>query len=1078
MVTLRNCLILTILSAALASAADLQVVSLRCEQLTDPLGIDADAPRLNWNLESDQRAQVQSAYRILVASSRELLDQGRGDLWDSGKVGSDQCVQIAYAGKPLASHAQCWWKVRVWDRDGRESSWSKPARWSMGILNPADWRGAEWIGLDEIGQPADKQAFDKAKWVWFEEGRPDKSAPVATRYFRRAVELPEGATLESAVCNIAADNEFILFVNGHKIDDGGMSVVEAPVVEFLKPGANVIAVQAENVGENPNPAGLLAQLEIVLQNGKTIDVGTDAAWKSADAIDGGGWLRPGFDDSQWKPAMELGPYGTEPWAGIGKEEVAPIPARMLRKEFQPAGNVKRATAYISGLGSSELYLNGEKVGDDVLSPALTEYNKRAFYVTHDVTGMVKQGKNAVGAWLGNGRYRAPRIGSPTATRTYGLPKLLFLLHIEYADGSVDNVVSNTSWKLTCDGPIRANCEYDGETYDARMELDGWSTAGYDDSAWQNARTVDAPGGVISAQMMEPIKVVKTLKPIGRTNPTPGMYIFDMGQNMVGWCQIKIKAPAGTTIQLRHAETVKDDGTLYLDNIRGAKVTDRYTCRGGGTETYEPRFTYHGFRFVEVTGWPGEPPMDAIEGRVVNDAVQKTGTFACSNDVLNNIYRNITWGVLGNYRSIPTDCPQRDERQGWLGDRSEESRGEAYMNDTSALYAKWVCDMHDAQKESGSVSDVCPSYWPLYNDNVTWPSSFVIIPNMLYEQFGDIRVIERHYDGFKKWIEHMTGYLKDDIMPKDNYGDWCVPPEEQHLIHSKDPLRQTPKELLATSYFHHDLKLMAKYAGLLGKPGDKADFLALAGRLKKAFNEKFLDKDKGVYGNGSETSQVLPLAYDMVPEEYREPVFNHLVNKIMVEGNGHIGTGLIGGQWLNRVLSDNGRPDISYTIASQTDYPSWGYMIKKGATTIWELWNGDTANPAMNSHNHVMLVGDLAIWMYEYLAGIRPDLEKAVAFKRITLEPTPVEGLHSVKATYQSQMGLIASEWKRDGGSFQWKFTIPANTVATVYVPAGDPALVTENGKPFSKSEGVKFLRTEQNAAVYEVGSGTYSVAAG
>ena len=1073
------CLCLCLLS--FCAAADLNVANLRCEQLINPLGIDAREPRLNWNLESQQRpqelrAQTQTAYQILVASSREALVEGRGDLWDSGKVESDQCIQVAYAGAPLASHAECWWKVRVWDQDGKESAWSEPARWTMGILDPAEWK-AQWIGLDDTGKPAEEKAFQQAKWIWFPEGEPAKSAPVAKRYFRRIVEIPAGSTVDNAVCEIVADNKFVLFVNGQKSVDGGMGIIDAPVAKYLNPGRNVIAIEAENFGDNPNPAGLLAQLEIKLVGGKTITVGTDASWKSSDTISGGAWLAATFDDSAWKPAKELGPYAMEPWAGIRKEEVIKIPARMLRKNFEAGPNVKRATAYMSGLGLSELYVNGQKVSDDVLSPGLTEYNKRVFYVTRDVTPLLKEGVNAVGVWLGNGRYYAPRIGSPTATRTYGFPKLLFHLRIEYADGTVREVVSDTSWKLTTDGPIRTNCEYDGETYDARLQLEGWNTPEFNDSTWQNAKQVDSPGGVMSAQMIEPIKVVETLKPIGRSNPAPGVYIFDMGQNMVGWCRIKVEAPSGTTVSLRHAETIRDDGTLYLDNIRGAKVTDLYTCAGGGVETYEPRFTYHGFRFVEVTGWPGEPPMDAIEGRVVHDAVPQAGTFTCSNQVLNNIYHNIVWGVSGNYRSISTDCPQRDERQGWLGDRSEESRGEGYLHDISALYAKWVCDMHDAQKDSGSVSDVCPSYWPLYNDNVTWPSTFIIVPNMLYEQYGDMRVIERHYDGLKKWIDHMSGYIKDDIISKDNYGDWCVPPEEQSLIHSKDPLRKTPAELLATSYFYHDLGLMARYAGLLGKADDKAEFLALAERLKTAFNKKFLDRDKAVYGNGSQTSQVLPLAYGMVPPEYKDRVFNYLVDKIMVEGKGHIGTGLIGGQWLNRVLSDNGRPDVAYTIAGQTDYPSWGYMIEKGATTIWELWNGDTADPAMNSHNHVMLVGDLGIWMYEYLGGIRPDLERALAFKRITLKPTLVPGLEFVKATYQSQMGPISSEWKRDGASLVWNFSIPANTVATVYVPAKDAASVTESGKPMAEADGVEFLRMENGAAVFEAGSGTYSVTA-
>ncbi len=400
--------------------------------------------------------------------------------------------------------------------------------------------------------------------------------------------------------------------------------------------------------------------------------------------------------------------------------------------------------------------------------------------------------------------------------------------------------------------------------------------------------------------------------------------------MVGWCRLRVSGPAGTTVTLRHAETLKPDGTLYLDNIRGAKVTDTYILKGRGREVYEPRFTYHGFRFVELKGFPGKPSLASLEGRVVHDDLENAGEFSCSHPLLNRIHTNIRWGVRGNYRSIPTDCPQRDERQGWLGDRSAESKGATYLFHTAPLYRKWLQDMADAQKDSGSVPDVCPSYWPIYSDNVTWPSSTVIIPGTLFEQYGDLDVIARHYDSARKWMHYMTGFLTNGIIARDSYGDWCVPPEDPKLIHSNDPARKTDKALLATAYFYHDARLMARYATLLGRAEDARHFDDLAERLKQAFNAKFFRTAEGYYDNGSQTSCVLPLAFGLAPESERVRVFDHLVRKITGESRNHIGTGLIGGQWLMRVLSDQGRADLAFTIATQRDYPSWGYMIEKGA----------------------------------------------------------------------------------------------------------------------------------------------------
>jgi alpha-L-rhamnosidase len=487
--------------------------------------------------------------------------------------------------------------------------------------------------------------------------------------------------------------------------------------------------------------------------------------------------------------------------------------------------------------------------------------------------------------------------------------------------------------------------------------------------------------------------------------------------------------------------------------------------------WEPRFTYHGFRYVEATGFP---ELMTLEGRVVNDDLPTAGEFSCSNELLNQIYRNIVWGTRGNYRSIPTDCPQRDERQGWLGDRSEECRGESYLFDMSKLYAKWLHDISDAQHPSGSVPDVAPVSWSVYSDNVVWPSTLIIAPGVLHQQFGDAASITARYDSAKKWLDHMNGFFKNGIIAKDNYGDWCVPPEDLKLIHSKDPARQTDKALLATSYFYHDLQLMERYARLLGKTDDAAHFAKWAGEIKAAFNGKFLNREKGQYDNGSQTSCVLPLAFGLVPDDMVAPVFKHLVDKIENETHGHIGTGLVGGQYLMRVLTEHGRADLAYTIATQKEYPGWGYMIANGATTIWELWNGNTADPAMNSGNHVMLVGDLVIWFYENLAGIKTDPDKP-GFKHIIMKPTPVGDLKYVKATHRSPYGLISSEWRKEGNKFDWQIEIPANTTATVYVPASDVNAVREGNWrwPAMKANGVADFRFENSHAILELGSGKY-----
>ena len=750
-----------------------------------------------------------------------------------------------------------------------------------------------------------------------------------------------------------------------------------------------------------------------------------------------------------------------------------LSARMLRHEFEFSKKIKSATAFISGLGLFELYLNGNKIGDQVLAPALSEYNKTSFYLSFDVKENLQKGKNAIGVLLGNGRFFAPRTSALRETRTYGFPKMICQIELEFEDGTTETISSDSSWKLTTNGPIRKNNEYDGEYYDARLEKDGWNKIGFDDSDWINAKLVEKPGNQLVAQPNESIKIMEELKPISVKELKKGVYIFDMGQNMVGWVELFVKGKKGDKVQMRFAEKLNEDGSLFLDNIRTAEVTDSYILKNEKVVQWEPRFTYHGFRYVELTNYPRKPDLSAIKGKVIYDNIENTGSFSCSNDLINQIYNNAYWGIRGNYRSIPTDCPQRDERHGWLGDRSAECTGESYVFNISNLYAKWMGDVKDAQRATGSIADVAPSYWPFYNDNTTWPGTYLFASDMLYTQYGDLKTINTHYPYMQKWIKYMEQYLKDDMMTKDTYGDWCAPPVNLAEIHVTDPLRTTSSELIGTAYFYAELKLMEKFAQLLDKTNDAKNYHNKAAKVNLAFNENFLDKHNLQYGNNSHTSTILALAFGLVPKEYEKQIVDKLLQKTLGESDVHVGNGIVGGQWLMRTLSHTGHADVAYQLASQTSYPSWGYMVENGATTIWELWNGNTSDPGMNSGNHVMLLGDLIIWFYENLAGIKADPENP-AFKHIVMKPQVLGDLKNVNASYQSVHGKITSEWKLSNNQFTWNIIIPANTSARIYVPTLNKENVFEGNVLANKAEGVQFVEWERNKAVFEIESGSYS----
>ena len=750
-----------------------------------------------------------------------------------------------------------------------------------------------------------------------------------------------------------------------------------------------------------------------------------------------------LDSSDWQAKWIGGDFYNDDIHGKTR-----IASRYLRKEFALRNNIQKARLYISGLGQYSAYLNGQEVApDEILKPALSDYTKRVYFNAYDVTDFLKKGNNAVGVTLAGGRYTTVRYneeemewGGLTHAKHFGTPRLLLQLEVTYTDGSKELIVSDKTWKITDRGPIRKSNEFDGETYDEWYNLGNWTSAGYNDKSWYPARVVTAPGGKIVPQPNPNIRVQDTLRPVTMFRKGDS-WILDMGRNMVGYLQLRMwDLYPGDTVTLRFAELLKPDSSLYTDNLRSAEATDRYIVSSVETQRaaslhWHPMFTYHGFRYVEISGLREEPKLEDFQGLVFYDEMATTGSFECSNEIMNAVYHNAYWGIRSNYRSMPTDCPQRDERMGWTGDRTTGNYGESYIFNNYRLYSKWLYDIEDTEEPTGSISDVCPNYWRRITDNMTWPGAFITVADMLYTRYGDIEAIRAHYPAMKRWMEHMRSkYGEDGVINRDCYGDWCVPPESPEMIHSNDPTRITEGGPISTPFFCHLCDIMAKFAELLGLQEDADNF-----RFEKRFSTNadtlmFFDAATANYENGTVTANILPLTFGMVPEEWEREVFDNIIRKTEEDFGGHVSTGVVGIQQLMRTLTDRGRGDLALKLATNDTYPSWGYMVRNGATTIWELWNGNTADPSMNSCNHVMLLGDLILWEYEYLGGIRA-LEPG--YSKILIKPTFIDGLDTVRCTYESVSGRIESNWRRSGDQMIGEILIPANTTAEVRLPGED-----------------------------------------
>lgn len=765
-------------------------------------------------------------------------------------------------------------------------------------------------------------------------------------------------------------------------------------------------------------------------------------------------------------------------------------ALLFRKEFALHNSLSRARAYICGLGYYELRINGKKVGDHVLDPGWTEYSKRVLYVTYDVTKYLKEGKNAMGVMVGNG--------------WYGFPQMIFQMNMEFTDGKRESIVSDCTW-MVAGGPVRKNSIYDGEVYDARLEKTGWGAPRYKQVTaegkrvkigpdWMWARRVEGPGGVMKSQVLEPIKVVSTIRPIQTTNPKPDTYVFDMGQNMVGWIRLNVEGPAGTKVILKFAELLYEDGTVNQENLWVARATDTYILKGERQEIYEPHFTYHGFRYVQVKGFPGTPTADNLEGRVVHSAVEPIGSFTCSNELLNQIQKNILWGVSGNLHSIPSDCPQRSSRLAWLGDATVGAETAIYNFRMLLFYTKWLDDIKDAQdKKTGNIPDTAPCRWGGKATDPAWGSVYVLLPWYLYQYYGDRRILEQHYNGMQHWVKFLGTKADNHIVSYCRSGDWCPPIKECYAADiSEAPLdsagaltnigafpANTPGALTSTGYYYYSTLILFRIADILGKAEETKKYSKLAGCIKEAFNNRFLNKNTNQYASGSQCCNAFSLFLGLVPEENKKAVLKNLIEDIMVFHKGHFTTGILGTKYLMEVLTNHGRGDIAYTLVTQTTYPSWGYMISKDATTIWERWEYMTGR-GMNSHNHYMFAS-VGAWFYKALAGINSDPD-GPGYQRIVIRPNVVGDLNYVNASVKTIRGMVSSSWRKFDNSLTLNVVLPVNSRAKVSVPKLELSNITikesgktvwRNGLYIEGNEGIMSGSEDNRYVTFEIGSGSY-----
>ncbi len=787
-----------------------------------------------------------------------------------------------------------------------------------------------------------------------------------------------------------------------------------------------------------------------------------------------GWWEMGLLDAADWQAQWITPDWDDP-----QDPAQPRPAPLLRRPFALDGQVRAARLYATSLGLYELYLNGRRVGDGLLTPGWTSYNKRLQYQTYDVTDLLVEGANVIGAMLADGWYRG-HLGFEGQRNLYGdCLALLAQLRVTYTDGRTAIIVSDAHWRAT-PGPIRMAEIYHGETYDARLERTGWDCPGFDDAGWSAVRILDHRKDHLVAQVGPPVRQQEELRPVSIVTSPTGECIADFGQNMVGWVRLRVRGASGTTVTLKHAEVLDRDGNFYTENLRAARQTLEYTLKGEGEEVYEPRFTFMGFRYVKVEGWPGELTPDDLTGVVVHSDIPPIGHFECSNPLVNQLQHNIVWGQKGNFVDVPTDCPQRDERLGWTGDAQVFVRTACFNRHVAAFFTKWLRDLSADQHPDGSVPYVIPDVLSggvpgRAAGSAAWGDAAVIVPWTIYLCYGDRDILEAQYESMTGWVDYMRQQAGERYlwMSGFHFGDWLDYRGSNPLI----PAPVTNTELIATAFFAHSVDLVRRAARVLGKEEDARTYDALFEKVRAAFNAEFVSPN-GRVGSGTQTAYVLALHFDLLPKKLRPLAAQRLADEIR-KADYHLTTGFVGAPYLCHVLSRFGHTDLAYELLNQESYPSWLYPVRKGATTIWERWDGikpdgSFQDASMNSFNHYAY-GAIGDWLYRVVAGVELD-EDAAGYAHVLIQPQPGGGITHARATLETPYGELVVAWQLTEADFRLQATVPPNARATVRIPADKLSQVTESGRPLraGRNSGVHLARAKSGAVTVEVGSGRYA----
>jgi alpha-L-rhamnosidase len=1006
--------------ALLAAFAHATPVHLRTDALNTPIGLDTPQPTFSWISDATTPNWIQSAYEILVDTDERNLRVGKASSWDSGRVASSESVDIWYAGTPLKPQHRYAWKVITWAREGKMTA-SAPTWFETGLLSTSDWK-AQWITRKN---PEAEKELSSIRWVWLQGADAMHVASATPAHFHYEFQL-DGTPLAGSL-HVLVRGSFIARVNGqvtgHHDEWGAFDREE--IGFLLHSGKNEIDFDvASHRTYDPaaqSPAALAAAIDITRADGTEERLVTDEKWQARST-----------PEDSWQPVQLVGPLSAA--FGIGTDRQQPIPgpdrivtdASLLRKDFTLESPIQTARLTITALGAYHAFINHQPVAPNtLLAPGWTDFHKRVQYQTYDVTPLLNSGANTIGVVLGGGWYSSPMTWA--GFRSYLGPNLLRAqLDLTFANGQHETIITDPSWQ-TAPAPITFSEIYGGESYDARLIQRGWNSPHFNAVRWIPAMVQNPPDDrmVISAQPDLPINSVLTIHPIS-LDPANAAHpaIFDMGQNMVGNVRIHVRGPRGTVVRLRYAERLNPDGSIYTENLRNADATDTYVLSGDGDETWTPEFTFHGFRYVEISFLgvaPAAPPsLATIEGLVFNSLPPAPAVrLSSSSELLNKMNELGAWGQRGNFVSIPTDCPQRDERLGWMGDAGVFWRTGAYNFDIDAFTRKFMLDVTDAQTAAGAFTDVSPNILGPTPGAPGWGDAGIFIPYAAWLQYGDASLVERSWPAMRRWMDFILAnnpdYLRRNAVGN-NFGDWLAPDEH------------TPRALIGTAYWALVAREMAEMATAIHRPDDAEKYQQLYDRIAAAYRAAYIKEDGSVEGN-TQTGYLATIFTDIAPPALAGNMVDRIAKDVEAHGN-HLSTGFLGTPFLMFVLDQNGRTDLAFKLLLSDTYPSWGYMVRKGATTWWERWNGDTGDPSMNSYNHYAF-GSVMAWVYRRAAGIDTDAE-GPGFHHLTIQPHFDAALPRLHVEYDSAYGTIVSDWQQSQHRFT--VTIPANTTATVILP--------------------------------------------